>query len=63
MINFGNKLSSNDDRAYWITSDLHFYHNGILRFCKDTRHWGNLEEMHETRDKQERRLRDSLRLQ
>jgi calcineurin-like phosphoesterase family protein len=47
MINFDNKLSSNDDRGYWITSDLHFYHNSILRFCKNTRPWGNLEEMHE----------------
>lgn len=47
MINFNNKLFSTDEREYWITSDLHFFHNGILKFCPDTRPWSTLEEMHE----------------
>lgn len=47
MINFNNKLFSTDEREYWITSDLHFFHKGILKFCPDTRPWSTLEEMHE----------------
>ncbi len=44
---FNRKLRSDEDTNYWITSDLHFYHNGILKFCPNTRPYKDLEEMHE----------------
>lgn len=31
----------------WITSDLHFHHKNILRFCAKTRPWGSVDEMNE----------------
>lgn len=48
MIKFGQKLKSSDERNYFITSDLHFFHKRILDFCSETRPWQSLEEMHET---------------
>jgi calcineurin-like phosphoesterase family protein len=33
--------------GFWITSDLHFYHEAILRFCSDTRPWRSIEEMNQ----------------
>lgn len=47
MIKFGQKLKSSDERNYFITSDLHFFHKRILDFCSETRPWQSLEEMHE----------------
>lgn len=29
----------------WVTSDLHFYHKNIFKFCKTTRPWQSVEEM------------------
>lgn len=31
----------------WISSDLHFNHNSILKFCPKTRPFSNVEEMNE----------------
>lgn len=45
MIKFGEKLSL--DRDYFTTSDLHFHHKNILRFCPNTRPWDTVEEMNE----------------
>lgn len=48
MINFGQKIrTENTDKKYWVTSDLHFWHKGVLGFCPDTRPWENVEEMNE----------------
>lgn len=46
MSMFGRKLSTKE-QDIWITSDLHFWHKSILNFCRDTRPWGTLEEMHQ----------------
>lgn len=46
MIKFGQKLKSTDNRKYFITSDLHFYHKRIMEFCPDTRPWVSVDEMH-----------------
>ncbi|MCP3681525.1 MAG: hypothetical protein GY861_02450 [bacterium] len=43
---FGRKLST-EDQDIWVTSDLHFWHKNVMKFCKDTRPWDSLEEMHE----------------
>lgn len=45
MIRFGDKL--NEDKNYFVTSDLHFHHKTILKFCPDTRPWENVEDMNE----------------
>jgi len=48
MIKFRNKIKTEGNlKKYWITSDLHFYHKGILNFCKDTRPWGDVDEMNQ----------------
>lgn len=47
MIKFGQKLKSTDNRKYFVTSDLHFYHKRIMDFCSGTRPWNSLDEMHE----------------
>lgn len=47
IISFNQKLSSKDDREYYITSDLHFFHKGVLGFCPDTRPWKDVDEMNE----------------
>jgi calcineurin-like phosphoesterase family protein len=47
MISFNQKLKSTDARKYWVTSDLHFYHRGVLRHCPETRPYLTLEDMHE----------------
>lgn len=44
-IKFGDKLSLNTN--YFVTSDLHFHHKNILKFCPDTRPWVTVEEMNE----------------
>jgi len=31
----------------WITSDIHFHHHGILKFCAATRPYANTDEMNE----------------
>lgn len=48
MIKFGQKLKSTDNRKYFVTSDLHFYHKRIMDFCPETRPWNSLDEMHES---------------
>ena len=35
------------DQDIWITSDIHFFHKGVLEFCKATRPWTSVEEMTE----------------
>ena len=48
MIKFGNKIKTlNNDKKYWVTSDLHFYHKSILKFCKNTRLYSSVEAMNE----------------
>ena len=47
VIGFNQKLSSEDDRDYYITSDLHFWHKGVLGFCPDTRPYKDVEEMNQ----------------
>ena len=32
----------------WFTADCHFYHNNILKFCKDTRQFENVDDMNRT---------------
>lgn len=46
-IGFNQKLSSQDDREYFVTSDLHFWHKGVLNFCPETRPYNEVEEMNE----------------
>lgn len=46
-IKFGQKLSPSDARNYFITSDLHFGHANVLKFCPDTRPWKNVEDMNQ----------------
>lgn len=43
---FGRKLNTQDTNI-WITSDLHFYHKGVLHFCPDTRPFTDLDDMHD----------------
>lgn len=31
----------------YATSDLHFYHTKVLEFCKATRPWDNIDDMHQ----------------
>lgn len=48
MIKFGQKIKTEgSDVKYHVTSDLHFWHRGILNFCKDTRPYSDVEEMNE----------------
>ena len=48
MIKFGQKIRTTDSNVnYFVTSDLHFYHRGILNFCKDTRPYNDVDEMNE----------------
>ena len=48
MVKFGQKLKSTDNRKYFVTSDLHFYHKRIMDFCSGNRPWNSLDEMHES---------------
>lgn len=48
IIGFNQKLSSDDNREYFITSDLHFWHKGVLGFCPDTRPYENVEDMNQS---------------
>ena len=43
---FGRKLNT-QEQSIWVTSDLHFFHKGVLDFCEYTRPWKDLDEMHE----------------
>lgn len=46
--NFNQRIRSADITGrIFITSDLHFYHKGILGFCPDTRPWSTLDDMTE----------------
>lgn len=47
MIKFGNKIVNelNGDINYFITSDLHFYHKNILKFCPETRPFQDIHHM------------------
>lgn len=49
MINFNEKIivNKNSKINYFITSDLHFFHKNILKFCPDTRPWRDVNEMTE----------------
>lgn len=51
MINYGNKIINNPEDAmginYWTTSDLHFFHRGILQFCNASRPYETVEDMNE----------------
>lgn len=47
-IKFGQKIKTEGSpKKYWVTSDLHFHHKGILNFCSDTRPWISVEDMNE----------------
>lgn len=45
---FGAKLSSEDGIDYWVSSDLHFYHQNIMKFNKETRPYRSVDHMHES---------------
>lgn len=45
MIGFKQKLKSTDERNYFITSDLHFFHKNILVHCPRTRPFKDVDEM------------------
>ena len=48
MIKFGQKIrTEGGDVKYHVTSDLHFFHKGVLGFCPSTRPWGSVEDMTE----------------
>lgn len=49
MIKFNQKINTelNQEVKYWVTSDLHFYHTGVLKFCVNTRPWETVDEMNE----------------
>lgn len=48
MIRFGQKINTSvSTKNYFVTSDLHFWHKGVLGFCPDTRPWKGVEEMNE----------------
>lgn len=44
---FNQRLSSRDNRNYWLTSDLHHFHSNIMKFNAATRPYGSVDEMHE----------------
>lgn len=46
-INFNQKVMDTEDSVWWITSDLHFWHKSILKFCPDTRPFSDVETMNE----------------
>ncbi|AUR87511.1 calcineurin-like phosphoesterase [Vibrio phage 1.101.O._10N.261.45.C6] len=46
MSMFGRKLRT-QEQDIWITSDLHFWHKNVMKFCPKTRPWSSIEEMHE----------------
>lgn len=41
---YGRKLNTTD-QDIWITSDLHFFHKGILGFCAETRPFEDVNDM------------------
>lgn len=46
MIKFAQRIKTEgSERKYFITSDLHFGHKNVLKFCPDTRPWVTIEEM------------------
>ena len=36
-----------NEQKIWFVSDVHFFHNNILKFCPTTRHGDNALEMNE----------------
>lgn len=47
-IKFAQKIKTEQtDKKYFVTSDLHFYHKGVLGFCPKTRPWGTVDEMNQ----------------
>lgn len=45
-LSFNQKLPElSNNGKYLVTSDLHFGHNTIIKFCPDTRPWKNRDEM------------------
>ncbi len=47
MIKFGQKIRTENSAAkYWVTSDLHFFHAGVLKFNPDTRPFTDVNKMH-----------------
>ncbi|AGN51480.1 phosphoesterase [Vibrio phage eugene 12A10] len=49
MINFGQKVRSENLKGkIWMTSDLHFGHKNILKFCPDTRKFIDIQDMEES---------------
>jgi len=48
MIKFGQKLKSSEMKGKLIlSSDLHFMHNNVLKFCPATRPWETVDDMTE----------------
>lgn len=48
MIKFGQKFKSGEMKGkLLLTSDLHFMHTNVLKFCKETRPWENVDDMTE----------------
>lgn len=48
MFKFGQRIKTTPDGIkYWVTSDLHFYHKGVLGFCPETRPWDTVDDMNE----------------
>lgn len=48
MIKFGQKINTDaSDVNYFVTSDLHFWHKNIMKFCSDTRPWSSVEAMNQ----------------
>ncbi len=48
MIKYGQRVKSEDiDFKIWMTSDLHYFHKNILKFCPETRPYKSIEDMNE----------------
>lgn len=48
VIGFSQRLSSQDNREYYVTSDLHFWHNNVIKFWTKTRPYADVEEMNQS---------------
>ncbi|MCG9727873.1 hypothetical protein [Vibrio brasiliensis] len=47
-IKFGQKLKTDSLKGkLWLCSDLHFYHDNILKYQQDTRPFDNIDDMNE----------------
>ena len=48
MIKFNQKINSENLKGkIYVSSDLHFFHANVIKFCPDTRPWSTVEEMNE----------------